>query len=66
MLDTEAQMAAEHREKIAKATVEIEEIMLENDFTMGDLLEIFGLYTERANRVFADTKLKTIKESYGR
>ena len=66
LLDKEAQLAAEHRALVSRATLQIEAIMLLHDLTMGDLLEIFGLFSSRANSVFEKIKIKKIKEDYGK
>ena len=65
LLDEEAKLEAERRARISQATLEIEQILLREDMTVGDLLEIIGLFTSRANSVFEKTKIKTIKEKYG-
>ena len=64
LLDEEARLAAEKRALISKVTLEIEQILLREDLTVGDLLEIFALFTGRANSVFEKIKIKTIKENY--
>lgn len=64
LLDEEKRLAQIQRQKISRVTLEIEKILLKEDMTVGDLLEIFGLFTGRANSVFEKTKIKTIKESY--
>lgn len=66
LLDEEARLAKEQREKISRVTLEFEQILLREEMTVGDLLEIFGLFTGRANDIFSKTKIKTIKESYER
>ena len=66
LLDEEARLAKEQREKISRVTLEFEQILLREEMTVGDLLEIFGLFTGRANEVFSKTKVKSIKESYER
>ena len=66
LLDEEMRLAAEKRALISRVTLEIEKILLREDMTVGDLLEIFGLFTSRANSVFEKTKIKTIKETYGK
>jgi len=65
LLDEEAKLEAERRVWVSRIALEIEEILLREDMTMGDLLEVFGLFTSRANSVFERTKIKTIKEKYG-
>jgi len=64
LLDEEESNATKQRELISRVTLEIEAILLREDMTLGDLLEIVGLFTSRANRVFEKTKIKKIKESY--
>ena len=64
LLDEEARLAAEKRALISKVTLEIEQILLREDLTVGDLLEIFGLFAGRANSIFEKIKIKTIKENY--
>ena len=66
LLDDEASVAQAHRDKISRATLEIEQILLREDLTVGDLLEIFGLFTDRANKVFAGITIKKIKDKYDR
>ena len=65
LLDEEAKLEAERRVWVSRIALEIEEILLREDMTMGDLLEVFGLFTSRANSVFERIKIKTIKEKYG-
>lgn len=65
LLDDEARRAVEKRALISRVTLEIEAVLLREDMDVGDLLEVFGLFTARANEVFAKTKIKTIKENYG-
>ena len=66
LLDEEVRLAQLHREKISRITIEIEKRALEEELTMGDLLEIFGMFTARANKVFESITLKKIKEDYER
>ena len=66
LLDNEVSIAQAHRDKISRATLEVEQIFLREDLTVGDLLEIFGLFTERANKVFAGITIKEVKEKYDR
>ena len=65
LLDEEARTEAERRAKIGRVTKEIEDILLREDFTMGDLAEVMDLFNARAHSVFSKTKIKTIKKSYG-
>ena len=64
LLDEEARLAAEKRALISRVTLEIEKILLRENMTVGDLLEIFGLFTARANSVFEKVTIKKVKESY--
>ena len=57
---------ARHAAWIGKITLEIDAILLREDCSMGDLLEIFDRFTSRANSVFANTKLKSIAQNYDR
>jgi hypothetical protein len=66
LLDEEARLAAEQRARISRVTHEVEDIFLREDMTMGDLLEVFGLLTGRANDVFSRTKIVTIKQNHER
>ena len=66
LLDEEARLAQEKRALMSRVTLEIEKILLREDLTVGDLLEIFGLFTGRANSLFERIKIKTIKENYER
>ena len=65
-LDEEARLAREQREKISRVTLEFEEILLRENMTTGDLLEIFGLFTSRANSVFEKITIKKLKEEHGK
>lgn len=66
LLDEEVKKAQEQREKISRVTLEIEEIILREEMTAGDLLEIFSLFTSRMNSVFEKITIKKIKEDYGK
>ena len=66
LLDNEAQAAQAHRDKISRATLEVEQILLREELNVGDFLEIFGLFTERANKVFEKITIKEVKEKYDR
>lgn len=66
LLDEEARTEAERRSRIGRITMEIEEILLREDCTMGDLAEVLDLFNSRAHAVFSKTKIKTIKETYGK
>lgn len=66
LLDEEVVAEAKRREKISKVTLEFEEILIREDLTMGDLGEIMDLFNSRAHSVFSKTKIKTLKETYGK
>ncbi len=66
LLDEEARQEKERREKLGRIALEIEQIFLREDMSVGDLLEVFGLFTGRANSVFERIKIKKIKEEYGK
>ncbi len=64
LADEEKRQTVAHRLLISKIAKEVEVIFLRENLTMGDLLEVFGLFTERANRVFSEKKISEIKKSY--
>lgn len=64
LLDDEAERAKEHRVIVSKVVLEIEDILLRENMSVGDLLEIFALFTNRANRVFERITIKEIKKTY--
>ena len=66
LLDEEKKRAEEHRAMLSRVTLEIENILLREDLSMGDFLYIMDLFNSRANRVFSDVKIKKIKEDYGK
>lgn len=66
LLDEEARTEAERRAKIGRVAKEIEDILLREDFSMGELAEVLDLFNARAHSVFSKTKIKSIKESYGK
>lgn len=66
LLDEEKRIAEERVAKISRVTKEIEDILLRENMSMGDLLEVFGLFTSRANSVFEKITIKKIKEDYGK
>ena len=66
LLDEEARLAAERRALISRVTLEIEQILLRENFTMGELGEVMDMFNARAHSVFSQTKLKDIKQSYDR
>lgn len=66
LMDIETENIAKRRHTLSKIALEIEEIFLREDLTMGELTEVMDLFNARAQRVFSNTKLKFIKETYDR
>lgn len=65
LLDHEVETANEKQATLSRVTLEIENILLRENMTMGDFLEIVSLFTHRANQVFSLSTIKSIKEKYG-
>lgn len=65
LMDNEAEQIADHRKKISRIALALEEMLLTDDCTMGDLAEIMDLFNARAHQVFSLTKIKDVKNSYG-
>jgi len=65
LLDEEAKIAMEKRALISRITLEVDEILLRENFTMGDWAEIADLINARSIKYFSQIKIKTIKENYG-
>ena len=65
LLDEEAKIAMEKRALISRITLEVDEILLRENFTMGDWAEIADLINARSIKHFSQIKIKTIKENYG-
>lgn len=66
LLDEEKRIEEERRARISRVTLEIEDILLREDFTMGELAEVLDLFNSRAHAVFSRTKIRNVKESYDR
>lgn len=64
LLDEEKRSEEERRQKISGVTLEIEQILLREDMTMGELAEVLDLFNSRAHSIFSKTKIKQIKDSY--
>lgn len=64
LLDEEAKKATERRDLISRVTLEVEEILLREDLTMGELGEVMDMFNARAHSIFSQTKLKDIKKTY--
>lgn len=62
LLDEEARIAQEKRALISKVTLEIDNILIREDLTVGDLLEIFNLFVGRANKMFENITIKQTKD----
>ena len=66
LLDEEARIATEKRALISRVTLEIEQILLREDLSMGDLGEIMDMFNARAHSIFSKVKIKTLSETYGK
>lgn len=64
LMDEEIKVEAKRRARLSDVAHKIEDILLKEDITFGDFLEVVGMFTSRANSVFEKTKLKTIQEKY--
>lgn len=64
LLDEEARIAQEKRARISLVALEIDNILIREDLTVGDLLEIFNLFVGRANKMFENIKIKQTKQNY--
>lgn len=64
LLDDEHAKEVERRNKIGRIALQIEELFIKEDITMGDLAEIMDLFNARAHKVFSNFKIKDIKEKY--
>lgn len=64
LLDEEARLVKEKRALISKVTLEVETIFLREKMSVGDLLEVFGLLTGRANDVFSHMEIKEVKNRF--
>jgi hypothetical protein len=66
LLNEEARIEEERRDKMSRITLEVEAILLREDISMGELAQILDLFNARAQKVFSEMKLKNIKETYER
>lgn len=64
LLDEEENKAIAKRVAIQRVTLEIEEILIREGFTMGDLGEVLDLFNARAHSVFSKQLIKDIKNTY--
>lgn len=65
-LDKETADVLARQATIRKVALEIEVILLREDFTMGELGEVLDLFNTRAHSVFSKTKLKKVKDDFDR
>lgn len=65
LLEEERKERAEHAAVVAKATLEVEEVLLRNNLTWSDWGEIIDTMNARTQTVFGKTTINSIKESYG-
>lgn len=61
LLETERQERIAHATAIGKATIDVEKILIANNFTMDDLSEIVSTLNGRAQKVFSELKISEIK-----
>lgn len=66
LLDEETRLAKEHKKLIGRVALEIEDILLRENLTMGDWSEIADLLNGRSIKYFSGIQIKTIKEGYGK
>lgn len=66
LMDNEAEQIAQHRQKITRITLALEEMLLKDDCTMGDLAEVMDLMNSRAHAVFSRVKISEVKSQYQR
>lgn len=66
MMDEETKTKEEHQNKMGAIALEIEQIFLRENLTMGDLSEVLDLFNSRAQAVFSGMSIKSIKENYER
>ena len=66
LFDAEIEANKARQALLVSVTHEIEAIFLRENMSMGELLEVFGLFTARANDVFSKIQIKEIKEKYGK
>lgn len=64
LLDEETRIAQEKRARISLVALEIDNILIREDLTVGDLLEIFNLFTSRINNVVSAIKVQEIKNRF--
>lgn len=64
LLEEERRQEMVHRDRIGKITMAIEQVLIDNDATMGDFLQAFSLISERTSRVVSDWKVSEIKTSF--
>lgn len=64
LLEEERRQEMERRKRISTAALQVEQIFLKEQMTMGEVLEVFSLLTERANQVLSLTPLQKIKDDF--
>ena len=66
LADEQVRAEKSKRDKLSRITLEIEKILIREDFTMDDLGEIVAYFNARAQTVFAEMKISSIKNEYDR
>lgn len=64
LLDLELTEANKRRALLRKISLEIENILLRESVTMGELGEIMDLFNARAHSVFSKAKVEEVKKSF--
>lgn len=65
LLEEERKQRAEHALKISNATLEVEQVLLAYGLTWSDWGDIIETMNARTQKVFGNTTIKSINESYG-
>lgn len=65
LLEEERKERAEHAAVVAKATLEVEEVLLRHNITWADWGDIIETMNARTQIVVGRTTINSIKESYG-
>jgi hypothetical protein len=64
LLEEERRLEIARRIGMGKLVLEIEEKFIAAGSTMGDVMEVFSMLTERANRVMSNIPLDKIKNDF--
>ena len=66
LADEQARAEELKREKLSRITLEVEKILIREHMTMDDLGGIVAHFNARAQTVFAEMKISSIKDTYER